>query len=150
MSSLLGVCASSLRIVDPRAALATLGLLVLVAALLTTTVGAAQAAGSVRVEVWVWQHAANAGGIRVGATPADGSWPEPEMLPLTLDDASSSGPYRYVDIAIDMEWRIGAAPLTVQVRVWQHATANPTPRSCGALQFNGTTQRPASPAFFSL
>lgn len=123
MSSLIGVRASSIRIVDPRAALATLGLLVLVAALLTTTVGAAQAAGSLRVEVWVWQHAANAGEIRVGVAPADGSWPEPEMLPLTFDDASSSGPYRYVDIAIDMEWRIGAAPLTVQVRVWQHVEA---------------------------
>ncbi len=52
----------------------------------------------------------NAGDVRVGARPADGSWPAPEMIALPLDDgASSSGRYRYRDIAIGVEWRIGAA-----------------------------------------
>ena len=103
-----------------RAAPRALGPLAVAIALLATAAGTAQAAGSVRVEVWVWQHAADTGKIRVGAARADGSWPAPEMLPLTLDDVSSSGRYRYGDIAIDVEWRIGAAPLKVQVRVWQH------------------------------
>ncbi len=120
MTRLIGVSASSVRIAGHRPVLAALGLLAVVVAFLTMTADAAQAAGSVRVEVWVWQHSENAADIRVGARPADGSWPAPAMLPLALDDVSSSGRYRYGDIAIDVEWRIGAAPLTVQVRVWQH------------------------------
>ena len=120
MSSLIPVCVSSARIAGHGPVLAALGLFVIVAALLTTPAGAGQA-GSVRVEVVVWQHAANAGEIRVGASPVDGSWPAPEMLPLALGGGvSSSGRYRYGDIAIDVEWRLGAAPLTVQVRIWQH------------------------------
>ena len=105
----------------PRAALCAPGLLVVAVALLATPAGAAHATSSVRVEVSVWQHAENAAEIRVGAHPADGSSPAPAMRPLTLDDgASSSGRYRYGDIAVDVEWRIGAPPLTVQVRIWQH------------------------------
>ena len=120
MPRLIGFCSSSTRIAGHGPVLATLGLLAAVVALLATPAGAAQAASSVRVEVWVWQHAVDTGEIRVGAGPADGSWPAPEMRPLTLDGVSSSGRYRYGDIAIDVEWRLGAAPLTVEVRAWQH------------------------------
>ena len=121
MSRLIGVRAASTRIAGHGPVLAALGPLVVVVALLAQPAGAAQAADSVRVEVWVWQHAGDAGDIRAGARPADGSWPAPEMLPLGLDDGvSPSGRYRYGDIAIEVEWRVGEAPLTVAVRVWQH------------------------------
>ena len=100
---------------------ARLGPLVVVASLRTMTAGTAQAASSVRAEVWVWQCAWNPGEVGVGARPAHGSWRAPGTLTPALDDGvSSSGRYRYGDIAIDVEWRIGAAPLTVEGRVWQH------------------------------
>ena len=105
----------------PPAALRVLGPLAVAGILLTAAVGTAQAAGSVPVEVVVWQHSGNASEIRVGAGPADGSWPAPELIPLPLDaGVSSSGRYRYGDLAIEVQWRIGAAPVTVEVRVWQH------------------------------
>ncbi len=105
----------------PPAALRVLGPLAVAGILLTAAVGTAQAAGSVPVEVVVWQHSENASDIRVGAGPADGSWPAPELIPLPLDaGVSSSGRYRFGDIAIEVQWRIGAAPVTVEVRVWQH------------------------------
>ena len=104
----------------PRAALRGLGVLAVVVGLLTTFAGTAQATGPLRVELQVWQHA-DTGEIRIGARLADGSWPAPEMIALPLDDGlSSSGRYRYGDIAIAVEWRIGAAPVTVEIRVWQH------------------------------
>ncbi len=121
MSRLISVDAASNRIARRRAALHALVLIAIVVALLTTVAGAAQAADSVRVEVQVQQHAGPAGDIRVGARSADGSWPAPEMIPLTLDNgASSSGRYRYGDIAVAVHWRFGTAPVTVEVRVWQH------------------------------
>ena len=121
MSPLIGVCAASIRMGAAAPATLALGLLAVMVAIQTAVPGTAQAADTVRVEVWVWQHAVNAGDVRVGARPADGSWPAPEMIALPLDDgASSSGRYRYRDIAIGVEWRIGAAPVTVEVRIWQH------------------------------
>ena len=103
------------------AALLSVGLLAVLGALATTSSATAQTGDTLRVEVSVWRHAEQGRQILVGAGPADGSWPAPEMIPLPLDDGlSSSGRYRYGDIAIDVEWRIGAAPVTVQVRIWQH------------------------------
>lgn len=103
------------------AALHVLVLIAVAVLLLTAATGSAQAAESVRVEVQVWQHPANPGDIRVGALPADGSWPAPEMIALTLDDGISlSDRYRYGDISIEVPWRIGAVPVTVEVRIWQH------------------------------
>lgn len=105
----------------PRAALCAPGLLVVVASLLTMTAGAAQAASSVRAEAWVWQCAWSPGEVGVGARPAHGSWRAPGTLPPALDDGVSlSGRYRYGDIAIDVEWRISAAPLTVEVCAERH------------------------------
>ena len=121
MSRLIGLIAASTRAATPCAAVLALGSLTFVVALLTTASGTARAEGMLRVEVQIWQHATNPGDIRVGARPADSSWPALEMIPLTLDDGvSSSGRYRYGETAIAVEWRSGAAPLEVEVRVWQH------------------------------
>ena len=90
MSRLNGARASSTRVAGHGPVLAALGPLAVVVALLTTTAGTAQAAGSVRVELWVWQHGPDTGDVCVGARPAGGSWPEPEMIPPALDDGVSS------------------------------------------------------------
>ena len=121
MLRLTSLLRASARMAGRRAALHVLVLIAVAVLLLTAATGSAQAAESVRVEVQVWQHPANPGDIRVGALPADGSWPAPEMIALMLDDGiSSSGRYRYGDISIEVQWRIGAVPVTVEVRVWQH------------------------------
>ena len=104
-----------------RAAVLALGLLAIMVVLLAGGAATARAWGVVRVEVRVWQHVEDGRDIRVGARPADGSWRTLGMIPMPLNDGvSRSGRYRYGDIAIDMPWRAGASPVTVEVRVWQH------------------------------
>ena len=70
------------------------------------------------VEVRVWQDVNDARNIYISARPEDGSWAALGTIPLPLDDGhSSSGRFRYGDIAVDVP--VGAATATVEVRVWQ-------------------------------
>ena len=70
------------------------------------------------VEVRVWQDVNNALSIYISARPEGGSWAALGTIPLPLDDGhSSSGRFRYGDIAVDVP--VGAATATVEVRVWQ-------------------------------
>ncbi|MXY36135.1 MAG: hypothetical protein F4052_08345, partial [Dehalococcoidia bacterium] len=72
------------------------------------------------VEVRVWQALEDEGDIYVSARPAGGSWRTLGTIPLPLDDGrSSSGRYRYGDIALDVPLA-DRPPVTVEVRVWQH------------------------------
>ena len=83
--------------------------------------GAAQGdPGTVRVEVRVWQDVGDELDIYVSARPSTGSWRTLGTIPLPLDDGvSSTGQYRYGDIALEVPLANRASPATVEVRVWQ-------------------------------
>ena len=76
-------------------------------------------AGTLRLEVRVWQDVENELDIHVGARPADGSWRTLGMIPLPLDDGVSSTGYRYGNITLDVAVPNWEPPLTVEARVWQ-------------------------------
>ena len=99
--------------------------LVTLAAVLGLAVAAsawAQGSGqTATVEVRVWQDVEDEREIHVSARPARGSWRTLGTIPLPLDDGlSSTGRYRYGDIAIEVPVLNWASPVIVQVRVWQH------------------------------
>ena len=72
------------------------------------------------MEVRVWQDVGDEREIHVSARPASGSWRTLGTIPLPLDDGfSSTGRYRYGDIALDVPLASQASPATVEVRVWQ-------------------------------
>ncbi len=80
----------------------------------------AQGGAEATVEVRVWQALSDERDIRVSARPAGGSWRTLGTVPLPLDDGTSStGRYRYGDIAIDVPLPNHATPATVEIRVWQ-------------------------------
>ena len=80
----------------------------------------AQGEGEAIVEVRVWQGVGDARDIHVSARPAGGSWDTLGTIPLPLDDGvSSSGRYRFGDIALDVPLSNRASPATVELRVWQ-------------------------------
>ena len=83
--------------------------------------GAAQGnPGTVRVEVRVWQDVGDELDIYVSARPSTGSWRTLGTIPLPLDDGvSSTGQYRYGDIALEVPLANRASPAIVEVRVWQ-------------------------------
>ena len=94
----------------------------LVAVLAVTVVGTGHAQGGLEatVEVRVWQALNVETDIRISARPAGGSWRTLGTFRLPLDDGTSStGQYRYGDIAIDVPLANRAWPATVEVRVWQ-------------------------------
>ena len=76
-------------------------------------------AGTLRLEVRVWQDVENERDIHVGARRADGSWRPLGMIPLPLDDGVSSTGYRYGNITLDVAVPNWEPPLTVEARVWQ-------------------------------
>ena len=76
-------------------------------------------AGTLRLEVRVWQDVENELDIHVGARRADGSWRTLGMIPLPLDDGVSSTGYRYGNITLDVAVPNWEPPLTVEARVWQ-------------------------------
>ncbi|MDE2933425.1 MAG: hypothetical protein OXS47_06090 [Chloroflexota bacterium] len=82
--------------------------------------GEAQEASATRVEVRVWQDVRDERAIYISARPAEGSWRTLRTVPLPLDEGvSSTGRFRYGDIALDVPVADWASPWTVQVRVWQ-------------------------------
>ena len=100
-----------------------LTLVALAAVLGLAVAGPAWAQGSgptAPVEVRVWQGVEDELDISVSARPAAGSWRTLGTVPLPLDDGvSSTGQYRYGDIALDVPLAGRASPATVEVRVWQ-------------------------------
>ena len=77
--------------------------------------------GTARVEVRVWQAVEDELDIAISARPSDGSWRTLGTIPLALDDGfSSTGRYRYGDIHLNVPLSSRAAPVTIEVRVWQH------------------------------
>ena len=80
--------------------------------------GESYAETTASVEVRVWQHVRDGRNIYISARSADGSWGTLGATSLPLDDGlSSSGRYRYGDIALDVPLR--ASTLGVEARVWQ-------------------------------
>ena len=80
----------------------------------------AQDGPSATVEVRVWQDVGDELAIYISARPAGGSWRTLGTIPLPLDDGvSSSGRFRYGDIAIDVPLPGQTSAATVEVRVWQ-------------------------------
>ncbi len=68
----------------------------------------------------VWQDVNDARDIYISARPADGSWRTLGTIPLPLDDGlSSSGRFRYGDIALDVPLANRSSSATIEVRVWQ-------------------------------
>ena len=101
----------------------TLTVLSAVLSLIAVPVEAAQGASyghaAATVEVRVLQDVRDGRNIYISARPADGSWRTLGTIPLPLDDGlSSSGRYRYGDIALDVPLR--ASTVGVEVRLWQH------------------------------
>ena len=92
------------------ARLALLPVLVLIGLALITIV-AAQDGNTAKVEVRVWQDVNDAESIYISARPEGGSWGTLGTIPLPLDDGlSSSGRFRYGDIAVDVPLPAATAP----------------------------------------
>ena len=90
----------------------------LIAAPLGAAEGQTYAETTASVEVRVWQDVGDGRNIYISARSADGSWRTLGASSLPLDDGlSSSGRYRYGDIALDVPLR--ASTVGVEVRVWQ-------------------------------
>ncbi len=89
---------------------------------LAERVDAAQhGAGTVRVEVRVWQEVNDSTAIYLSARPAGGSWRTLGQLPLILDDGiSTSGRFRYGDTRLDVPLPGHTAAAPVDLRIWQH------------------------------
>lgn len=96
-----------------------LGVAVAAGAGATGAEAAGYGAGTLRLEVRVWQDVEDEQDIHVGARPADGSWRTLGMIPLALDDGVSSTGYRYGDITLDVAVPSWEPPVAVEVRVWQ-------------------------------
>ncbi len=99
----------------------TLVTLAAVLALVVVAAGAAAQGGATApVEVRVWQDVEDERDIYISARPVAGSWRTLGTIPLPLDDGTSStGRFRYGDIALDVPLAGWASPATVEVRVWQ-------------------------------
>lgn len=68
----------------------------------------------------VWQDVGDELDIYISARPAGGSWRTLGTIPLPLDDGvSSTGRFRFGDIAVDVPLPNQTTPATVEVRVWQ-------------------------------
>ena len=90
----------------------------LIAAPLGAAEGESYGDSTAAIEVRVGQDVRDGRNIYIGARPADGSWRTLGASSLPLDDGlSSSGRYRYGDIALDVPLR--ASTVGVEVRVWQ-------------------------------
>ena len=76
----------------------------------------AQMRSTATVEVRVWQSKSDASALYISARPAGGSWRELGTIPLDMSGESSTGTYRYGDIALDVP--VSDAP---------SATPTPTP-----------------------
>ena len=97
--------------------IATLVLLVGVAGPVT---GGTQDRPTASVEVRVWQDVGAELQIYISARPASGSWRTLGTIPLPLNDGlSSTGRFRFGDIALDVPMPGVMEPATVEVRVWQ-------------------------------
>ncbi len=98
---------------------------VLVALPFTASMGALAQSGSgepgaATVEVRVWQEVEDELSIYISARSAGGSWRTLGTIPLPLDDGvSSSGRFRFGDVAVDVPLQGRPDPATVEVRVWQ-------------------------------
>jgi len=94
--------------------------LALVAVAVVPTAEAQGSGQTATVEVRVWQDVGNELDIQISARPATGLWQALGTIPLPLDDGlSSTGRYRYGDIALDVPLANRASPAPVEVRVWQ-------------------------------
>ncbi len=90
----------------------------LIAVPLGAAEGESYAETTASVEVRVWQHVRDGRNIYISARPVRGSWRMLGAISLPLDDGlSSSGRYRYGDIALDVPLR--ASTVGVEARVWQ-------------------------------
>ena len=90
--------------------------------LTATTVQAADAAA---IDIRVWQDVEDERSIQVSARHAAGSWATLGTLPLALDDGRSrNGRYRYGDTRLDVSLPDRTAPLTIELRIWQHRTSS--------------------------
>ncbi len=88
---------------------------------LAERVDAAQhGAGTVRVEVRVWQDVKDSTAIYLSARPAGGSWRTLGLVPLILDDGiSTSGRFRYGDTRLDVPFPGHTAGAPIDLRIWQ-------------------------------
>ncbi len=99
--------------------LGVIAALFLIATLAPVNGAAAQSTAS--VEVRVWQSVSDDRGLYVSARPAGGSWGTLGTIPLDMDGLSSSGAYRYGDVAVEapLSAEPDAPRATIEVRVWQ-------------------------------
>ena len=75
------------------------------------------------IELRVWQGLEDGTEIAIGARAADGSWGDLAMVPLPLEDGfSTTGDFRYGQRTLGVPLTT-AAPLDVEVRVWQAVQA---------------------------
>ena len=78
-------------------------------------------AGTVRVEVRVWQDVTDSTAIYVSARAAGGSWRTLGLVPLILDDGmSTSSRFRYGDTRLHVPLPGHTAGVPVDLRIWQH------------------------------
>ena len=104
----------------PCAGRLTMAAVVAVLGLAVVATGAAQGEATARIEVRVWQDVGDELSIYISARPEDGDWGGLGTIPLPLDDGvSSTGRFRFGDIALDFPLASPASPATVEVRVWQ-------------------------------
>ena len=101
-----------------------LSALAVVLALGAVPVGAAEGVSygdsAAAIEVRVWQDIRDSRSIYISARSADGSWRTLGATSLPLDDGlSSTGRYRYGDIALEVPLPTRASAVGVEVRVWQ-------------------------------
>ena len=98
------------------------------------------AQSAANVEVRVWQRVSDASALYISARPEGGSWATLGTIPLDMDGRSSTGAYRYGDIALSVP-REGGGRAVVEVRVWQrvrddrglHISARPNGGSWSTL-----------------
>ena len=100
----------------------------------------AQSGSTANVEVRVWQRVSDASALYISARPEGGSWRTLGTIPLDMTGRSSTGAYRYGDIALSVP-REGGGRAVVEVRVWQrvrddrgvHISARPNGGSWSTL-----------------
>ena len=98
------------------------------------------AQSTANVEVRVWQRVSDASALYISARPEGGSWATLGTIPLDMTGRSSTGAYRYGDIALSVP-REGGGRAVVEVRVWQrvrddrglHISARPNGGSWSTL-----------------
>ena len=96
------------------------------------TVTVPRASAPAVVEVRVWQQVSNALGLFISARPRGGSWSTLGTIPLDMSGRSSTGTFRYGDIAL-------AVPLSAMPTPTPAPTSTPTPSA--TCQFSDAATR---------